>query len=75
MSDINLMIKVTRQQQISIEEYCINAGLSMSEHLTKLHDDFLAAKEEMETILRQIPKETRKETELAESPKRKRSGK
>jgi hypothetical protein len=37
MSDISLMINVTRQQQVEIEEHCINLGLSISEYLLGLH--------------------------------------
>lgn len=35
---INLMISVTREQQVAIEEYCINHSLSISEYLVGLHN-------------------------------------
>lgn len=40
MSDINVMIKVTRQEQIEIEEYCINAGKKISDYFIELHRAF-----------------------------------
>lgn len=37
---INLIISVTREQQVAIEEYCINAGLTISNYFTGLHQEF-----------------------------------
>lgn len=42
MNDINLMLTVTREQQVAIEEYCINSGLSISQYLIGLHNEFEA---------------------------------
>ena len=38
MSEIKMIIDVTRQQQIEIEEYCINSGRSPSSYLMDLHE-------------------------------------
>lgn len=38
MSEIKMMIDVTRQQQIDIEEHCINSGQSPSAYLMDLHE-------------------------------------
>lgn len=40
MSDISMIITVTREQQIAIEEYCVNAGLTISQYLVGLHNAF-----------------------------------
>lgn len=38
-SEINIVIKANRRQQIEIEEYCINEGLSFSQYFMKLHEE------------------------------------
>lgn len=43
MSEINIILSVTREQQVAIEEYCINSGLSISQYLLGLHNKFQTA--------------------------------
>lgn len=39
MSNINILISVSREQQIAIEEHCINFSKTPSEYLMGLHED------------------------------------
>ncbi len=65
MSDINLILSVTREQQVAIEEYCINSGLSISQYFLGLHNKFQTAEKyplptkcvEKEELLDQLPEE------------------
>ncbi len=40
MTNINMLITVTREQQIEIEEYCTNVSMSTSEYFLSLHEQF-----------------------------------
>jgi len=51
MSDIKLLVEVTRDQQIEIEDLCTREGLSISKYFIGLHEGAKrkgAAKKEME---------------------------
>ena len=82
MSDINLILSVTREEQVAIEEYCINSGLSISQYFLGLHSKF-----QIEQVCR-IPKkcnskeenpeqseEADEEDQTQETPKRKKNSK
>lgn len=40
MSKISIMIEVTREQQVDIEETCINEGISQSEYFKRLMEGY-----------------------------------
>lgn len=61
MNEISLMITVTREQQVSVEEHCINAGLSISAYFMALHEQFQRyVKEDIPTSTKWISKEEAK---------------
>lgn len=60
MSDINVILSVTREQQVAIEEYCINSGLSISQYFLGLHNKFQIAEKYP------LPKQTKSKEELLE---------
>lgn len=74
MSDVNVLIKVTRAEQIEIEEYCINAGKKISDYFIELHrafqksqpkkaeavEDWVKDMEMPETVQGQMPKKVKK---------------
>lgn len=60
MSDINLILSVTREQQVAIEEYCINSGLSISQYFLGLHNKFQTAEKYP------LPRETKSKEEMLE---------
>lgn len=62
MSEISLMITVTREQQVSVEEHCINSGLSISAYFMALHDQFQRfSKEPLSNSRKWVSKEEAKE--------------
>lgn len=88
MSEIKLMISVTREQQVSIEEHCINSGLSISAYLIALHEQFQrfakespqggkkwVSKEEAKEMFPEQPKDELEEEQTHEQPRKKKHSK
>lgn len=38
MSDIKILIEVTRDQQIEVEDYCFREGMTISQYFMGLHE-------------------------------------
>ncbi len=48
MNCVQMLIKVTPEIQIQIEEYCLNAGVNISDYFQRLHLDNMQLKDELE---------------------------
>ncbi len=69
---IILQIEVDREQQIAIEEYCINTGISISQYFIDLHNTFFELKNEEPLKLSEFMEEPKKiiEDNIEEDPKK-----
>lgn len=75
MSDVSILITVTREEQLEIEEYCMNSGKKISDYLTGLHKAFMKSqpkkKEEPEEWVKELDASQEEIKKAAQKSKKK----